>query len=210
MNSDLQRFRELLPFFVNGTLNEIEQIFVNEYLQQHPEAQTEVDFSRALRSSVKAVGSERHKNAGLERLMKSIHQKRHMDRMGLLERWRHQCRKWGFTPALATLSIIVVVQSMVMIQLWHLNQKPSSLSTYRSLPTPILQAHIKLTISPSANFGDLVILMRQTGCRIVNGPSENGELWLVLEDSDRLSEVRDILQSAPGVSDLLIIGTIEK
>ena len=210
MSQDLQRFRDLLPFFVNGTLNEADKAFVDAYLLQHPEAQTEVYFTQALRTAVKAVGSERNEDAGLEHLLKDIRQSRKMSKPSFLERWQHHCRDWGFTPAFVAMSVIAMIQSAVLIERWHQEQTSATLSTFRSIPEATAQAHIKVIINPNANFGDLVILLRQTGCHIVNGPSESGELWLSVNDSNRLVEVSGILQSSPSVADLLIIAPTEK
>jgi hypothetical protein len=207
MSQDSQRFRELLPFFVNGTLNEADQAFIDTYLIQHPEVQAEVDFTQTLRTAVKAVGSVRNENAGLERLLTSIHQSQKVSKTRLLERWQHHCHDWGFTPAFVAMSIIAIIQSAVLLERW---QQPIALSTYRSIPEATVQAQLKIIINPSANFGDLVILLRQTGCHIVNGPSESGELWLSVDDSNKLAEVSNILQSSPSVADLLIIAPIKK
>ena len=210
MSQDLQYFRDLLPFFVNGTLNKTDKTFVETYLLQHPEAQAEVNFAQALRAAVKAVGSERNEDAGLEHLLKEIRQSRKMSKPGFLERWQLHCRDWGFTPAFVAMSVIVMIQSGVLIERWHQEQTPIILSTYRSIPEVAVQANIKVIIKPNANFGDLVILLRQTGCHIVNGPSESGELWLSVDDANRLVKVSEILQASPSVIDLLIIAPTEK
>jgi hypothetical protein len=210
MNQDLQRFRELLPFFANGTLKEVDKAFVAAYLAQHPEAHAEADFTQALRAAVKAVGSERSEEAGLDRLLNNIRQNRRQNKPPLWIRWQLTCRDWGLTPAFAMMSAIAVIQSFALLDLWRQNQTASSLSAYRSIPEASAQAAIKLIISPGANFGDLVMLLRQTGCRIVNGPSESGELWLALDDKTRLKEVSKLLQSSPGVIDLLIIEATRK
>lgn len=207
MNQDLHRFRELLPFFVNGTLNEADQAFVDTYLIQHPELQAEVGFIQTLRTAVKAVGSDRNEDAGLERLLTSIHQSQKVSKPSLLDRWQHYCHDWGFTPAFAAMSVIAIIQSAVLLERW---QQPIALSTYRSIPEATALAQLKVIINPNANFGDLVMLLRQTGCHIVNGPSESGELWLSVDDSNKLAEVSNILQSSPSVADLLIIAPIKK
>ncbi len=207
MSLDLQRFRELLPFFVNGTLNEEEQAFFATYLSQHPELQAEVDFAQTFRSAVKAVGSERNEEAGLERLMTSIHQSRKPSKPSFLGRWQYHCRDWGFTPAFAAMSVIVIIQSAVLLERW---QQPVALSAYRSMPEATVQAQLKVIINPGANFGDLVILLGQAGCHIVNGPSESGELWLSVDDKSRLIEVSEMLQASPSVADLLIINPVKK
>jgi hypothetical protein len=213
MSQDLQYFRNLLPFFVNGTLNETDKTFVETYLLQHPEAQAEVNFVQALRTAVKAVGEERNENVGLGHLLASIRQNRKATISkpgGLLERWQQCLHDWGLTPAFVTLSVIVIIQSTVLIKQWHQNASPAVLSTYRSFSGATAQADIKVIISPNAAFDDIVILLRQTGCQIVNGPSESGELWLSVDNANRLAEVNEILQASPNIIDLSIITSTKK
>jgi hypothetical protein len=205
MNQDLQRFRELLPFFANGTLNEVDKAFVVAYLAQHPEAQAEANFTQALRAAVKAVGSERREEAGLDRLLNNIRQNRRQNKPPLWTRWRHVCQDWGLTPAFAVVSTIAVIQSVALLDLWRQDQTASSLSAYRSIPEMTNTADLKISINPDADFGHLVILLRQSGTHIVNGPSESGELWLALDDRSQLDAVVQQLRSAAGVLDVMVI-----
>ena len=205
MNQDLQRFSELLPFYVNGTLTEADKAFFESYLLQHPEAQDEVYFTQKLRTAVKAVGSERNEEAGLERLLTSVRLSRKTTKTPLLERWQQYFRDWGFTPAFVTVAVLMMIQSAVLIERWPQDQAPSTLTTYRNLPEMSAQAHLKIIIRANANFSDVVMLLRQAGCSIVNGPSESAELWLNIDDSHRLAEVSELLKASAEVADVLVI-----
>ncbi len=210
MNQDLQRFNELLPFYVNGTLIEADKAFFESYLLQHPEAQDEVYFTQRLRTAVKAVGSERNEEAGLEHLLTAVRLSRKTIKTSLLERWQQHFRDWGFTPAFVTVTVLMMIQSAVLIERWPQDQAPSTLTTYRNLPEMNAQAHFKIIILTNANFSDVVMLLRQAGCNIVNGPSESGELWLNIDDINRLTEVSELLKASAEVADVLVIAPATK
>ncbi|MEI6147036.1 MAG: hypothetical protein WCP66_11495 [Methylococcales bacterium] len=210
MNQDLQRFSDLLPFYVNGTLSEADKAFFESYLLKHPEAQDEVYFTQRLRTAVKAVGSERSEQAGLERLLSAVRLSRKTTKTSLLDRWQQHFRDWGFTPAFVTVTILMMIQSTVLIERWSQDQAPSSLTTYRNLPEMSTQAHLKIIIRANANFSDVVMLLRQAGCNIVNGPSESGEIWLNIDDINRLAEVSVLLKASAEVADVLVIAPATK
>ena len=47
-----ERFEELLPWYVNGTLGAEDRAFVEAYLEQHPEARSELEWYRSLQQRV--------------------------------------------------------------------------------------------------------------------------------------------------------------
>jgi hypothetical protein len=200
---ELQRFRTLLPFWVNGTLSTDDQNFMTEFLKQHPELEAEVTFNQALRDAVKAVGQDRAADAGLQRLRQAIRETRQTARTPWRQRWQVLCQSWGFTAAFAVMTMIVIIQSAL---LWQIRGSTVSVLTdYRSMPEVSGTADIKITVNPDIGFGHLVILLRQNGARIVNGPSESGELWISLDDRTRLENVMQQLRRAEGVLDVMAV-----
>lgn len=60
MHNDLQqRFRELLPFYVAGTLTNEERSHVQDYLSLNPEAHHELAVIEKFRDHVRELGSDR-------------------------------------------------------------------------------------------------------------------------------------------------------
>lgn len=204
-DSDLHHFRELLPFWVNGTLDEDRQRFMREFLEHHPELQDEVDFNQALRHAVKAVGDGRSTEAGLERLLQAGRNVSGGRSIGWLRQLKSLCHDWGLTPAFAVMTLIVAVQSLLLWGPFRILETETALTSYRSMPEVTGTADIKITVDPGADFGALVILLRQNGARIVNGPSESGELWLALDDRNQLDHVVQQLLGATGIMDVMPI-----
>jgi len=206
MNQDLQRFRELLPFFVNGSLDTEEQDFINTYLEQHPEVQEELEFEQSLRSAVKSIELEHDSAKSLQRLHKAIHEQQHPEKKKNEYLWSQFWINWGLTPAMTAISAVVIVQALLIIELWDDKTIMHLRSEYQWIgrSTQTSSLILKVSINTNANFSELAELFRQTGCRIVAGPSEENELWLKLDDSSRFAEIRTSLETSPNITALII------
>ncbi len=190
---DLERktFEELLPFYVNGTLSADDIKFMRNYLISYPELQAQVKFSEALRSAVKDEATQYASDAGWDKLLKkyqAFHQK-----PTLSQRLKILSHNWGLTPAFGLAFSLLIAQSAIMFELGLF--APSS--AYRELSTQAaIVPHLKITINPATDYAQLVDLFRKNGCRVVSGPSETGELWIHLEEPEKLLTIKaDLLNS---------------
>ena len=68
-HSERQRFVELLPFYVNGTLDAKDHDWVDAYLATHPNAENELKFMQILRESTRNTTSKVPEAQRLERLL---------------------------------------------------------------------------------------------------------------------------------------------
>ena len=124
------RFDELLPFYVNGTLDAAERAWCDAYVREHTEAAAELGWARSLRQrlqqDVPAVSSE----AGLERAMARIRaervsapaaQREPAVKPTWLERMRSAVSALLpqplLRPALAGALALVAVQAVVILQM---------------------------------------------------------------------------------------------
>ena len=64
MNTTTDRFDELLPFYVNGTLAEADRSWVESYLREQPQAADELRWLRAVPSWSRATLRPRMKKRG--------------------------------------------------------------------------------------------------------------------------------------------------
>lgn len=191
MNDNYMRFVEQLPFYINGTLNADDMAFMNTYLANNLQAQSELKLEYALRDVVKQIGADRAPDAGLAKLLSDC--KKFQRKPSLLNRIRASFRNWGLTPAFAVAATIVVIQSTVMF-----NQQgiiPSNI--YRSMTQEKAVApQLKVIANNKASFSEITILLRQYGCKIVAGPSESGELWITVDDPSQLNNIqRNLIES---------------
>lgn len=58
MSDERQRFEHLLPFYLNGTLNNEEKTLVEQYLRQNPEAYQSLVFTKHLQHTVQTLASD--------------------------------------------------------------------------------------------------------------------------------------------------------
>jgi len=199
INSERMRFEELLPFYINQTLGADDTAFMQQYLASHAHMQNEVSFAKALQSVVKETGANRADNAGLAKLLDAYHllQKR----PSLIERIRSSFQNWGFTPAFAIAASVVVIQSILLTQY----QRSAPEDQYRGLSNQVqIVPNLKITVNPQANFTELAVLLRQTGCRVVSGPSETGELWIVLDEPEKTEQIKRTLLDSGLLDDAVI------
>ena len=57
MTNDQQRFEQLLPFYVNGTLTEQEREFVSAYLAKHNHARQSLTWTSSIQRTIQDLGS---------------------------------------------------------------------------------------------------------------------------------------------------------
>ena len=66
------RFDELLPFYVNGTLEESDRAWVDEYLREHPKSAAELQWYRTLQDTMQRDAPAVSAEVGLDKVMARI------------------------------------------------------------------------------------------------------------------------------------------
>lgn len=202
-HSDVIHFRELLPFLVNGTLTGPDRVFIDNYLAANPEASREQAFLQSCRHALQSEPNTAPDDAVLARLLHEIHAARGTTQPSWRSRLQRWTGDWGLTPAFALAATLAVVQSVVLLTL------PETAPTqFRgSTPAQALRPDLRLNVKPHIDFASLATLLRDNGGRIVDGPSEQGELWIVVDDKTRIAEVRQHLMQSGLVDDVSPAGT---
>jgi hypothetical protein len=67
-----QRFLDLAPWHVNGTLSPADRAWVDEYVRSHPEAGAELGWYALLQEKIRFDAPEVPPDAGLERLLHRV------------------------------------------------------------------------------------------------------------------------------------------
>jgi hypothetical protein len=191
MDIERRRFEELLPFYVNGTLSFDDQQFMQDYLMKFPELQASVVFVENMRSVIKDISTQPTSHATWGRLLNK-YQEFHK-KPSLTERLKTICSKWGLSPAFAVVLGLFIIQSTAVLELGLFTTS----SAYRGLTTQSgVTPHLKISINPTTDFAQLVDLLRKNGCQVVAGPAETGELWIQLEEPEKLNVIKvDLLNS---------------
>jgi anti-sigma factor RsiW len=122
------RFDELLPFYVNDTLDASDRAWVDDYLREHPKSAAELQWYRSLQDTMKRDAPAVSAEVGLERVMARIRAERTPTRapakpaaQSLGERLRGWLAALApqplLRPALAGALAVVVVQGVVIANL---------------------------------------------------------------------------------------------
>lgn len=191
MDQERKNFEELLPFFVNQTLGAEDLKFMEDYLLRFPALQAQVIFTQYLRDAIKEDVTNHTVDSNWDKLLTGFQE--YYKSPNLIERLRKTCKHWGLSPAFGVVLALLVAQSTILLQLGIF----SSSTAYRGLSTQAaVTSHLKIIVNPQTDYAQLVELLRKNGCRVVAGPSENGELWLNLEEPEKLTVIKsDFLNS---------------
>lgn len=188
MNTTTDRFDELLPFYVNGTLESTEREWVDAYLREHPQAASELDSCRTLqtrlRADVPAVSSE----VGLERTLSRIRREGpapQLARRAAPPTFRERLGDWLSTlvpqpvlkPAFAVALAVVAVQGVVIVQM----AGDDDTSLIRSAPpTAVVDQgpYLKVNFKADAREADIRLLLVEVHGSLAAGPGQLGDYYL--------------------------------
>lgn len=188
MNTTTDRFDELLPFYVNGTLESTEREWVDAYLREHPQAASELDSCRTLqtrlRADVPAVSSE----VGLERTLSRIRREGpapQLARRAAPPTFRERLSDWLSTlvpqpvlkPAFAVALAVVAVQGVVIVQM----AGDEDTSLIRSAPpTAVVDQgpYLKVNFKADAREADIRLLLVEVHGSLAAGPGQLGDYYL--------------------------------
>ncbi len=169
MTEDIQ---QLLPFYVNGSLEGDEKALVEAALKENPSLQGEVAFLEKLRDEVKAQDGERSPGEfGLKRLQKSMAEDRlKNDPIARAESKipKEQNRLWKGVAAAACLMLLL--QSAVIFR-----SDPGDLTAAGGPAMTRTAGHIiDVTFAPTAREENIRALLLGVEAVIVDGPSALG------------------------------------
>lgn len=202
-NADRERFSLDLPFWLNGTLDKESARWMEAYMATHPECAAEHRFTRDLGELVQAEESPIPEKVRLAQFMGKVKQSRPQ------RTWTARLAGWLGAPsqipgyALAGFLGIMLGQAVVLgALLFEKGDQYRNVSVVSECAPP---SHLKVTFEPDAKQMDVVLLLQQQNLRIVSGPSETGEFWLLIESQEQADEVSSRLKANPAVLDVLDI-----
>jgi len=117
-----RRLLDALPFYVNGTLDAAERVWVEAYLKAHPEAAKELRLTEAFRAVVKASQSQVPEDVRIDRLLKAWAKEKPTPAgqaapahgwLGKLTEWWRQA--WAIPKPLAGFAVAVLVAQMAVL-----------------------------------------------------------------------------------------------
>ena len=169
------RFAELLPWYVNGSIDAADRAFVDSYLAEHPDARAELAWYESLQTRMRETVPAVPATIGLERAMKKIR----ADQPTLAERIGAFVGVLGMRPA-AALSVfaIIVVQGGVIANM--MNRVHDDSLEIRALRAQTVEEGplIKVNFAPDAKESDIRLLLVSVQGTLTGGPGQLGDYYV--------------------------------
>jgi hypothetical protein len=205
--------RELLAWYVNGTLAGADRDWVEAALRNEAGASSLLEWERAVQAAVKSdsafeISADRGLYQTMQRIRAEAKPKTALPaaRGGWFSGFG---QKLQWSPALVVACGVVAVQFAVIAQMWSARTVDSKFADVRAMDTrpPAADAFIRIAFKPESTEGDLNILLRTIHAKIVSGPSELGDYYLLLERKDA-QEALNVLQDNVNVESAEIVNAL--
>lgn len=180
----------LLPFYVNGSLDEVETRRVEDAIKENPTLKDEVAFLQKLREGMKAEAETLSPGAfGLRRLQDSLRAEDPLVRARSKISAEQNFRLWRAAAIAACLAL--VLQAAIM--------RTGPAPTYTAAGGHSAKGALSVTFVGTAAEADIRALLTAQGLRIVDGPSALGVYRVTGDDLGKavqdLSARRDIVET---------------
>lgn len=202
-----QRFDEMLPWYVNGTLEAESRRWFEAQLAAHPELGAELRWTESLQTRVRESVPEIPADLGFDTLMRRVRAERRAATPSLRERIGAFLDSFRMTPAFATAAAVIAIQAGVIGAL--LTQEggvESEYSTFRStgdgriVTGPVLEVAFKA----DAREREIRQLLVRVGGTLAGGPGQLGN-YLVYVPADRIAETARIFEADPTVEAVRVV-----
>jgi len=188
-----ERFEELLPWYANGSLGADDRAWVDAYIEQHPEARSELEWYQSLQARVQENVPPVPATIGLARTMRLIQG----DRPTLAERFSAFFGNLGMRPsyALGALAVIAVQGGLIVALLGDARDSADEIRALNSVRVeegPML----KVSFAPDAKESDIRMLMVRIHAELAGGPGQLGDYYLRVPSGSEAAALAQV-QAAP-------------
>lgn len=189
----------LLPWLVNETLDDDEHAMVVQHVDACAQCQQELAELHALHEALAVPAMPTDHMPSFTRLRHRLRAPRDLP---TVSRWRAARNAWMAAPI--WLRGAVAVQCALLLGLagtWFAHEQPGRYRTLGDHPAAsVPQGDARLVVMFEANTSQVRMqqLLRESGARIVDGPSDAGAYVLAVP-AGRAATSRDALRAAPGV-----------
>jgi hypothetical protein len=204
-----ERFNELLPWYVNGTLNADDRAWFERYLAEHSAARAELDWYRSLKTKIQESGPKVPATIGLDKTMLLIRG----DRPTIAELISGFFGGFGMGPATAIsfrpamalgMLAVIVLQSGVMFNMMRNAQEDEmqirALKAVRMDEGPLL----KVNFSPEAKEADIRFALVSVKGTLAGGPGQLGDYFIRVPDGKE-SELAERLKTNAIVQSVALV-----
>jgi hypothetical protein len=187
---------QMLPFYLNGQLNEQDRAFVEQAMLQHPILRQELRFLEAVAGQVCESVTKVPESIGLGQVLARIEAEAHAKQSPskLSQFFSALIGGAWMKPALIASVVGLGVQS------WRVNDLNREAIQYRGNPTTAVGtqanvAYVNVSFQPSTSEAELRLLLAGINAQVVAGPSLSGEYRLALP-ADQFEQAKLSLQQS--------------
>lgn len=216
MNTQLD---ELLPFYVNGTLQESERAWVDDALREHPKARAQLDWYRSLqerlREDVPPVSGE----IGMERALHRIRTEGPMPQPARRVAQRSLLGRLGdwlgslvpqpmLRPAFAGALGVIALQAVLIAGLITQRDEDGA-SELRAIQGSVAEQgpYLKLNFKADAREADIRLLLVEVQGSLAAGPGQLGDYYVRVPEP-RLQAVMDKVKASPIVDGVAVVDAL--
>lgn len=169
------RFAELAPWYVNGSLSAADRSWVDNYLAEHPEARAELAWFQSLQTRIKEAIPEVPATIGLNRAMARVR----ADQPTLAARFGAFVASLSMKPAMSmALAAVVLVQGGVIVNMMKSAQDEAT--EMRALRAQAVEEGplVKVNFAPDAKESDIRMLLVSVQGTLAGGPGQLGDYYV--------------------------------
>jgi anti-sigma factor RsiW len=169
-----ERFAELLPWYVNGSIDATDRAWVDRYLSEHPDARAELSWYQSLQTRIRESVPAVPATIGLSKAMNLIRG----DKPTFVERISALFGGVALRPALTyALLAVVVVQGGFMASMF--NQAREDGQVRAAHPQTVDEGPLlKVNFAPDAKESDIRLLLVSVQGTLTGGPGQLGDYYV--------------------------------
>lgn len=194
------RFEELLPWYVNGSINAEDRAFVERHLAEHPEAQAELDWYRSLSARIQDSAPAVPATIGLAKVMTLIRG----DQPTLAERFNAFFGGFGLRPAMAFagLAVIAAQGGFIFNLMGSMKDDANEIRALKAVQV-VEGPMLKLNFTPDAKEADIRFLLMSVQGSLAGGPGQLGD-YFVRVPAGKEEAIAAQLKTAPIVQSVTL------
>ncbi len=210
-SADEARFDELLPFYLNQTLDANDQAWMERHLSTHPNALRQLQFEQVLRDTVQRTQPRKSEAERVGRLLEALQADRKAQKPKI--EWMGGWSALGWVQSLlqpiripaaafAAVAVLFVAQSVMLVnEISRTTQDQAFRGDRPDCQTMV--SRLRVVFTPEAKHVEIVLLLRKLEISVREGPSENGEFWLSVPAGRSLDEALAMLRTSPLVEEAI-------
>jgi hypothetical protein len=185
-----RRFDELVPAYINSTLEAQDLLFFNDYIAQHPEALSSIAFTSNIANAIKAIGGDRNQEHAAKFFTSAFVKKFHQS---LWKKTSNAFNNFIYKPWIVAFLMLFVVENSFLYfenrshHLVHLSKEGGGIIVTQADASFILNNKVALEdfFDVAQKYNAVIIYSEETP----KGP----EVQIDIEDESRVLALADEL-----------------